>query len=249
MGNIITVASGKGGTGKTTSVAAVSSCLAALGFKTLCIDFDAGMKNLDLLLGMADFAVTDFTDVLYRRRSLMQACCECPRIPGLFFLPAPALINPWELDASALPKLFKAVRKKFDYCLIDAPSGIGAGFGLAHCDVDMSILVATGELTSLRDAQRAADTARDLGAKDVRLLVNRVKPKNFKIMRATIDDMVDTTSARLIGVVPEDRCVFRALHEGTPLILYKKRRSAHEFLDIARRIAGEDVPLQIRRRF
>jgi len=246
MGKIIAVASGKGGTGKTTTVAAVSSCLAALEYKTLCIDFDSEMKNLDLSLCMSDYAVADFMDVIGGRLELMDACHESPLIPGLFFLAAPTICDPDGPDADALKAMFDEIRSEFDYCLIDSPSGIGIGFRLTHSVADMSIIVTNGELPAMRDAQRAASTARELGVPDVRLLVNRLLPKNFRFMKATVDDVIDTVNARLIGVIPEDKLVFMSLHDNTPLILYKKRLSAYEFLDVARRITGEDVSLRIR---
>ena len=246
MGKIIAVASGKGGTGKTTTVAAVASCLAALGHKTLCVDFDSEMKNLDLSLCMSDYAVVDFMDVARGAINLMEACHESPLIPCLFFLAAPAVYVPYESDADIIEKMFNVIREEFDYCLVDSPSGIGTGFKLTHCAVDMSIIVTTGELPAMRDAQRAARAARQMGVKDVRLVVNRLLRKNFKFMSATIDDVINTVSARLIGVIPEDKLVFMSLHDNVPLILNKKRLSAYEFLDVARRITGENVPLQIR---
>lgn len=246
MGVIIAVASGKGGTGKTTTVAAVSSCLAALEFKTLCVDFDSEMKNLDLSLCMADYAVADYMDVVNNQLDLMEACHESPLIPGLFFLAAPATYAPDEEDSAAFEAMFSQIRREFDYCLIDSPSGIGAGFRLVHAFADMSIIVTTGELPAMRDAQRTASAVREIGVDDVRLIVNRLLPKHLKFMRATIDDVIDTVCARLIGVIPEDKSVFMSLHDNTPLVLYKKRLSAYEFLDVARRIAGEDVPLRLR---
>jgi len=246
MGKVIAVASGKGGTGKTTSVAAVSSCLAALGHKTLCVDFDSGLRNLDLALCMADFAIADFMDVVTTKLDLMEACHESPLIPNLFFLAAPATIDPEDIDIADVRRLLNVIRDEFDYCLVDAPSGIGAGFKLAHADVDMSIIVTTGELPAMRDAQKAASAVRDMGVGDLRLLVNRVLPKDYKWLETTIDDVIDTVGVRLIGVVAEDKAVFRALHDNTPLILYKKRRSAYNFLDVARRITGEDVPFKFK---
>ena len=253
MGKIIVVSSGKGGTGKTTTVAAVSSCLAssALGHRTLCVDFDAGLRNLNLSLGLPEAqSLSDFTDVLKGWKSLDDACKPChSELPGLYLLSAPAFKIPGELsddEREALPELFRAIREGFDYCLIDAPSGIGTGFDMSHMYADMAIIVTTGELPALKGAERAAQKVRGKGICDVRLLINRIHPENFKIMKTTIDDMIDTVGARLIGVVCEDKYVFRALHEGVPLALYRKRRAAPEFLDVARRITGEDVPLRLR---
>ena len=244
MGKIIAVVSGKGGTGKTTSAAAISSCLAALSMKTLCIDFDAGLKNLDLSLGMSDFAVMDYMDVLTGNLKLTEACSESPNIPSLFFLAAPTVHDDEAQDEDALKAMFDEIREQFDYCLVDAPSGVGIGFKQACLYADMTIVVTTGELPAMRDAQHAVSVIRELGVKDIRLLVNRVIPKNLKRIRTTIDDLIDTVGARLIGIVPEDKAVFRALHANIPLILFKKRFSAYDYLDIAHRISGEDIPLR-----
>jgi len=244
MGKVIAIASGKGGTGKTTVAAAVSSCLAVLGHKTLCIDFDTELRNLDLALCMTDFTVMDFMDVISGRMDLMSACSESSKIPNLFFLSAPSVCMPENIDKSAVKEMFAEIRKNFDYCIIDSPAGIGSGFNLAHTDVDISIIVATGDLASMRDSNRTANAARDIGVNNVRLLVNRVVPKNYKLIRTNIDDVIDTVGVQLIGMVPEDRNIFLALHENIPIILYKRRRAAYDFLDVARRLAGEDVPLQ-----
>lgn len=247
MGKVIAVASGKGGTGKTTTVAAISSCLAALGHKTLCIDLDSGLKNLDLALCMADFTVADFMDVLSGRLELMSACHESPQIPNLFFLAAPAVNTVEEPDAAAVKRMFDEIHKEFDYCLVDSPAGIGAGFRLAHAHADISIIVTNGELPAMRDAQRTAETVRGMGITELRLLINRVDPENFRRIRTTVDDIIDVVGARLLGVVREDDSVFLSLHENTLLVLYRRRHAAYNFLDAARRITGEDVPLRVRR--
>ena len=246
MGKVITVASGKGGTGKTTSCAAISSCLAVLGYKTLCIDFDAGLKNLDLSLCMTEFTIKDYMDVLSGHLPLMEACSESPLIAHLFFIAAPTVLDRGKPDKARLTTMFEEVRREFDFCLIDAPSGIGTGFSLAHTCADMSIIVTTGELPAMRDAQRAATAARDAGVKELRLLVNRVNPNNFKRIQATVDDVIDTVNVRLLGIIPEDKNVFRSLHANIPLILYNKRLAAYDYLDAARRIIGEEVPLRQR---
>jgi len=244
MGKVITVASGKGGTGKTTSVAAISSCLAILGHKTLCVDFDAGLKNLDLSLCMTDFTVKDYFDVISGRLSLTEACSESPHIPKLYFLAAPSAFDHDRQHAAGLKEMFDEARREFDYVFIDAPSGIGAGFMLAHENADMSLIVTTGEAPAMRDSQEAADAARDIGVSELRLLVNRVTSSNLKWLHATVDDVIDTVGVQLIGVIPEDKAVFQALHSNIPLILYKKKLAAYDFLDVARRITGEDVPLR-----
>ena len=244
MGRVIAVASGKGGTGKTTTVAAVSSCLAALGYKTLCIDFDAELRNLDLALCMTDFTVTDFADVQSGRLTLAEACNQSPRIPGLYFLSAPPLDGWGKTDSADLKQMFIDIRNDFDYCLVDAPSGIGIGFVFAQMAADLSIIVTTGELPAMRDAQRAADLARDLGVNELRLLVNRVQPKKYRRMQTTIDNVIDTVGAQLLGIVREDNSVAMSLNENIPLILYRRKHAAYDFLDAARRITGEDIPLQ-----
>ena len=244
MGKVIAVASGKGGTGKTTTVAAVSSCVAALGYKTISIDFDTGLKNLDLSLCMADYTVADFMDVISGRLELMEACHEHPSIPNLFFLAAPTIPETEHPDAAALKPMFEEIKTMFDYCFIDAPSGIDEGFRLAHSCADMSIIVTNGELPAMRDAQRAVEAASGMGTPELRLLVNRVMPDKFKKLQTTIDVVIDSVGAQLIGAIREDKCIYMSLHENIPLILYGKRRSAYDFLDVARRIAGEDVPLR-----
>ena len=244
MSKVIAVASGKGGTGKTTVAAALSSCLAVLGHKTLCIDFDAELRNLDIALCMTDFAVMDFMDVVSGEMELMKACSESPKLPNLYFLSAPTEGIPEDIDKPALKEMLDEIREEFDYCIIDCPAGIGPGFCLAHTDVDMSIVVTTGDLASMRDANRTACAVRDLGVTNLRLIVNRVLKKNLKQIRTNVDDVIDSVGVQLLGLIPEDRGVFIAAHENTPLILYKKRVSAYDFLDAARRIAGDDIPLQ-----
>jgi len=244
MGKIIAVASGKGGTGKTTVVAALSSCLAVLGHKTLCIDFDAKLRNLDLALCMTEFTVMDFMDVVSGRLDIMSACSESPKIQNLFFLSAPSASIPNDTSTSAFKNMFNAIRQEFDYCLIDCPAGIGAGFIYAHTDVDMSIVVTTGDNASIRDANRTASAIRDMGVENLRLIINRLMPKKLKQIKTNIDDVIDTVGVQLLGLIPEDKYIFSALHENTPLILYRKRLSAYDFLDAARRLAGDDVPLQ-----
>ena len=243
MGKVIVVASGKGGTGKTTSVGAISSCLAALGYQTLCIDCDAGLRNLDIIIGMSEYVVTDFSDVLDGQVDLVEACSEHPKIKGLYFLPAPAFRGPEDIAPEAMSELMAQVKERFDYCVIDSPAGIGPGFHLAAQDADMALVVTICDLSSMRDAQRVAEELHVLGIEEVRLVVNRVSIRNFRRMGATVDDVIDTVGAQLVGLIEEDESFFLASNAEVPLILYEDKRAAMEFLQITRRITGERIPL------
>jgi septum site-determining protein MinD len=205
------------------------------------------MKNLDLSLCMADFSIADYTDVVDGRLGLMEACHEHPVLPGLFFLSAPTVFVSEESDYETAQPMFDEIRREFDFCFLDSPSGIRDGFSLANASADMSIIVTNGDLPAMRDAQRAADTARELGACDLRLLVNRILPGHFKRVCTTVDYMINLIGAQLLGVIREDNSVFLSLHQNTPLILYSRRLAAYDFLDAARRITGEDIPLRFKR--
>ena len=153
MATAIAVTSGKGGTGKTSLVGAVGSCLAALGHPTLCIDMDVGLRNLDLTLGLSDRALMDFTDVAQGRCPLQRAVVEHPDIKGLFLLTAPYTL-PGSLTEEAVGELLRQARELYDYILLDAPAGLGEGFQLAVCGCDRAIVVSTTDASALRDAQR-----------------------------------------------------------------------------------------------
>ena len=243
MGKNILIASGKGGTGKTTATAAIASCLAIHGHRTLCIDCDVGLRNLDLALGMTDISATDFSDVTAGRLPLEEAATACPGIGGLWFLAAPSSANAEDVAQADMKKLLAEARSAFDYCLLDAPAGIGAGFRLAAADADMAIIVVNGDASSLRDGQKTVMEASRLGIPEIRLLVNRLTPSLFRRTGATVDDVIDVVGARLIGVVSEDRDVAAALNTEKPLVLFGAKYAYPQFDNIARRIAGEHIPL------
>lgn len=243
MGTVIVFTSGKGGTGKTTSAGAVASCLAFLGKRTLCIDCDVGLKNLDLSLGLTDECSTNFCDVLDGCLSLEQAVCAHPKIKELFFLSAPTGRAPEDVDADAFAALVAQAKEEYDYVIVDSPAGLGAGFRLASASADMAVVVATGDASSLRDGQRVVSVLGTMGIKQIRLLVNRVRPRLFRRVSATIDDVIDSVGAQLVGVVSDDEAVMIAANMETPLILYSNSGAAAQFLRTARRITGEKVPL------
>ncbi|MDD5939079.1 MAG: septum site-determining protein MinD [Clostridiales bacterium] len=241
MAAVIAVTSGKGGTGKTSLTGAVGSCLAALGHPTLCIDMDVGLRNLDLSLGLADRALMDFTDVLQGRCPLERAVVEHPDIRGLYLLTAP-LTLPSELPEAGMRELMRQARTRFEYILLDAPAGLGTGFQLAVCGCDRAVVVSTTDTSALRDAQR---TVMELMRKveSIHLVVNRVQPRLMRRLHTTIDDAMDAAGLPLLGVVPEDSRVMLAANQGKPLILCANRGAAVAYLNIARRIDGQKVPL------
>lgn len=243
MGTVIVVVSGKGGTGKTTTVGAVASCLASRGHRTLCIDCDVGLKNLDINLGMTGLSVMDFTDVLEGKAILSEAATEHPEIENLFFLSAPSNLSPEEIDIAKMAELIDTAREEYEYCFVDAPAGIGPGFRLAVTGADMAIVVTGGDAPGLRDGQRTVSELRDRGIENVRLVINRVRPKFFKQLRSTLDDVIDTVGARLIGIVSENQKVMLAGSRETPLVLCDPNIAMRQLNRISFRIEGVDVPL------
>lgn len=242
MGTVVVVTSGKGGTGKTSLTGGVASCLAALGHKVLCIDMDIGLRNLDISLGMTDRAVMDFTDVLEGRCTLERAAVPHPVIQGLHLLTAPVTLPPQALDEGRMLGLLDTARQSFDYILIDSPAGLGSGFRLAVCGADRAVVVSTNDSSALRDAQR---TVGELGKtlETIHLVMNRVQPKLMRRLRTTIDDAMDAAGLPLLGVVPEDAQVILAANTAQPLILVSRKGAALAYLNIARRLTGERVPL------
>jgi len=239
-GTAIVVASGKGGTGKTSLTGGIAACLARLERKVLCIDMDIGLRNLDISLGMSDRVLMDFSDVVEGRCTLDRAAVSHPDLPGLHMLTAPIRL-PDSVDERGIAALLDEARQQFDYILLDAPAGLDAGFRLAACAADRAIVVATNDASSLRDAQRAVGELNHI--KQVHLVVNRVQPKLLRRLRTTIDDAMDTAGLPLLGVVPEDPKVVLAANRGKPLILTGRRGAANACLNIAKRIEGHRAPI------
>ncbi len=242
MGQIIAVTSGKGGTGKTTVCAGIASCLAAEGKRVLCIDADVGLRNLDISLGMSQEAAIPFSSVMSGEYSLEDAA-EHPQISNLFLLTAPLTVAPEELDLTEFSTMLQTVRARYDFCLIDAPAGLGAGFQLATKFADEAIIVCTADPASLRDASRITDLLQTQGLVQIRMVVNRVSTRLFRKLGATIDDMMDEVGLPLLGIVPEDLQVTLAAAQGTALVLQTQQGAAIACLHIARRLADKKVPL------
>lgn len=241
MGTAIMVTSGKGGTGKTALTAGVSSCLAALGKRVLCIDMDIGLRSLDLSLGLEDRAVMDFTDVMERRCPLLDAAVPQPGIRGLYLLTAPV-----GLDNSDFDRFRATVQEAgelFDFVFLDSPAGLGQGFQLAMAGADRAIVVSAADPTALRNAQRAVSELSAHGVSPLHLVMNRVEPRLIRRMHTTLDEAMDTVGLPLLGVVPEDSQVILAAGWSRPLALCTHKGAVRAYLNIAKRLLGQEVPL------
>ncbi len=240
MGTVITITSGKGGTGKTSITGGVAASLALMGRTVLCIDMDIGLRNLDISLGLNDRALMDFSDVALGRCPLARAAVEHPNLKGLWLLTSPMSL-PASLTTEKIRALLDTARTMYDYVLIDSPAGLGAGFRLAVCGADRALVVATNDASSLRDAQRAVAELEHL--RQVHLVMNRIQTKLLRKLRTTIDDAMDAAGLPLIGVVPEDPQVILCANLGLPLTTRGPKGAALACRNIARRLEGARVPI------
>lgn len=242
MGEIIAVVSGKGGTGKTTFTSNIGFALASMGKKVLCLDCDITLRNLDLALGLSDSALMDFSDVMSGRCTLEEAVVSHPRYPSLYLLAAPLVFDGFRVDPAQVRTLMGRIKETYDFCLVDAPAGLGQGFRMATQEADHVVVVTTTDVTALRDAQRTVMELDRFPTGQVHLVVNRVAKKLMKQLHTTIDDAMDAAGLPLLGVVPEDPDIPRCLNQGIPL-RDDNFYAARAYYNIARRIAGSKAPL------
>lgn len=238
MGKVILVASGKGGTGKSTAAAALACALSELGRRVVCLDADAELRNLDLCLGLGDCAILDYGDVLAERCRLEDALTPSREFPALFLLAAPM-----EPPKNGVETLIPELKRGFDYCLLDCPGGLSTPSQWASW-ADLALVVATTDPCSQRDAARAAQVLAERGLSKARLLINRVSRRFLRSTEATLDDTIDSVGLQLIGYVPEDQSVALALASGKPLLSLSRRGAAAAFRRIAKRLDGKSVPLR-----
>ena len=242
MGKIFAVVSGKGGTGKTSLTANVGLALASMGYRTLCLDCDISLRNLDLALGLSDAALMDFSDVISRRCTLEDGAVRHPQYGNLYFLTAPASSEHLQITRREMLALASLIRDKYDYCLVDSPAGLGLGFQLATLCADNVIVVTTTDASSLRDAQRTVTELSAFPAGRVHLVVNRVQRKMMRALHTTIDDAIDTAGLPLLGVVPEDSDLTYCMNRGV-VLMTRNYYAAHAYENIAKRISGQKEPL------
>lgn len=243
MGQVIAVVSGKGGTGKTSFTAMVGKALAELGKRTLCLDCDIALRNLDLALGLSDRALMDFTDVISGRVDLEHAVVQHPKYPSLYLLTAPVSLRGAQIAQSDMAALLDEIREQFDFCLVDASAGLGSAFHLATDCADRAIVVATTDPPSLRDAQRTVMELHRFPAGKLHLVVNRVRRRLLKSLHSNIDDAMDAAGLPLLGVIPEDENVPSLLGRGLLGDFGYYSGAARACENIARRLCGQRVPL------
>ncbi len=240
---ISVVTSGKGGAGKSTVSAGLGCALAHRGQRVLLVDGDAGLRSLDVMLGIAGTAVYDMADVLSGACQSTNAIYPSPICPNVFVLPAP--VNLEQLaQPEAMAGLCRELSAYYDEIIVDCPAGIGRGFKAAVAGADRAFVVTTPDMVCARDAQIVS---RLLKKQDVpaRLIINRLRPE--PILRGKmpdIDELIDTSALQLIGVLPEDEEVAVANAYGKPLPVDSK--AAVCFANIAGRYLGEDIPLHIK---
>jgi septum site-determining protein MinD len=240
---VITITSGKGGVGKTTTTANLSVALAAIGCKVVCIDGDIGLRNLDVILGLENRIVYDLVDVVEGRARLKQAMIKDKRLPDLHLIPAAQKRDKASVSPSDMIKLCNDLRAEFDFVLIDSPAGIERGFRNSIAPADQVLIVTNPEVSAVRDADRIIGLIEAEEKGPGYLILNRIKLDMVKRgdMLSTAD-VLDILAIPLIGVVPEDDGVVVSSNRGAPAALDEKSRAGQAFRNIARRLKGEEVP-------
>lgn len=253
MSKIIVVTSGKGGVGKTTSSAAISAGIARRGHKTVVIDFDIGLRNLDLVMGCERRVVYDFVNVINGEATLRQALIKDKRIPDLFILPASQTRDKDALNIEGVERIINELKKDFEFIICDSPAGIETGALMAMYFADHAIIVTNPEVSSVRDSDRilgilSSKTKRAAeGNKPIEehLLITRYDPERVQNGEMlSVQDIKDILAIPLIGIIPESKSVLKASNTGTPVTLDEESDAGQAYTDAISRFLGEDKPMR-----
>ncbi len=239
---VITISSGKGGVGKTTTVANIAVALASDGAKVVCIDGDIGLRNLDVVMGLENRIVYDIVDVIEGRCKLRQAMIRDKHLSELYLIPAAQTRDKNSVSPSDMNRLCDELRPDVDFILIDSPAGIERGFRNAIAPADRVLVVTNPEVSAVRDADRVVGILEAEEKRQTALIINRLNPalvKQHDMLSA--EDVLDLLGIRLIGIVPEDEGVIVGSNRGVPVAQDGKSRAGQAFRNIAKRIRGEDV--------
>lgn len=248
---VIVVTSGKGGVGKTTTSASFSMGLAQRGYKTAVIDFDVGLRNLDLILGCERRVVYDFVNVTQGEATLKQALIKDKRCENLYILPASQTRDKDALDKEAVGKVIADLKAdKFDYIVCDSPAGIERGAFLALYYADEALIITNPEVSSVRDSDRilgildsksqAAEAGREIKQ---HLVITRYDPSRVgKGEMLSVEDIIEILGIKLLGTIPESEAILSSSNKGDPVIMQTDTNAGQAYLDLIARFLGEDVP-------
>lgn len=253
MAKIIVVTSGKGGVGKTTTSAAFGTGLALKNHKTVIVDFDVGLRNLDLIMGCERRVVYDFVNVVNGEATVTQALIKDKRISNLYILPASQTRDKDALTKEGVEKVLKELSEEFDYIVCDSPAGIERGAQLAMYFADSAVIVTNPEVSSVRDSDRilgilASKSQRaEQGLEPIQehLLITRYSP--MRVERGemlALQDIQDILAIPLLGVIPESKAVLQASNAGVPVIMNDKSEAGIAYADTVARFLGEKRPHQ-----
>ncbi len=244
MARVITVTSGKGGVGKTTTTANIGVALAKRGLRVVVIDGDIGLRNLDVVMGLENRVVYNLLHVIRGTVDAERALIRDKRVDGLMMLAADQHSEKDDVSADEMVQVCDALRASFDYVIVDSPAGIEQGFRNALAPADLVIVIATPEVSSVRDADRVIGLVEAAGKPTPRLILNRIKAN--MVARGDMmdtEDVLDILRIELLGVVPEDEAILAATNRGEPVALDGTTHSGRAFANIAARLEGENVPL------
>jgi septum site-determining protein MinD len=251
---VLVVTSGKGGVGKTTTTAALGAALAQAGQKVAVVDFDVGLRNLDLVLGAERRVVFDLINVVQGVARLSQALIRDKRLETLWLLPASQTRDKDALTEAGVASVIDEMRSKFDWVICDSPAGIERGATLAMRFADAAVIVTNPEVSSVRDSDRIIgllDSKTERAEKGQRI-EKHILVTRYDIQRAArgemlnIDDVLDILSTPLLGIIPESEEVLRASNVGSPITLSNAASApARAYVDAARRLRGEEVPMTV----
>jgi septum site-determining protein MinD len=254
MAKVIVVTSGKGGVGKTTTTAALGAALAQTGQSVVVVDFDVGLRNLDLVMGAERRVVFDLINVVQGVAKLPQALIRDKRIETLWLLPASQTRDKDALTEEGVARVIADLRTKFDWVICDSPAGIERGATLAMRFADIAVLVTNPEVSSVRDSDRMIgllDSKTEKAEKGQRV-EKHILITRYDAARAargemlSIDDVLEILSTPLLGIIPESEEVLRASNLGAPVILSSASSvAARAYQAAARRLRGEEVPMSI----
>ncbi|MFC0119627.1 septum site-determining protein MinD [Pseudoalteromonas xiamenensis] len=250
MAKIIVVTSGKGGVGKTTSSAAIGTGLALKGYKTAIVDFDIGLRNLDLIMGCERRVVYDFVNVINGEANLKQALIKDKRVDKLFILPASQTRDKDALTKEGVERVLNELKQEFDFIVCDSPAGIEAGALMALYFADEAVVTTNPEVSSVRDSDRilgilqSKSKRAEEGLEPVKehLLLTRYNPERVERGEMlSVDDVQEILAIDLLGVIPESKAVLNASNSGQPVILDSESDAGQAYLDTVSRLVGEQI--------